>query len=595
VVLSWRRMLALAIAVATVAVVVGSTITWGYSSRLYAEFSTELLAFGEGFVNVVVHSPRRWLTYSFTVSEVAGRGVELDVGDVVRDFLEYYRSLPRGYEGPVLVPSVSVTMFFYRGSVECVASYVYTTRDYFMERGLDEVEASKKALENPMALFESRLFAKPSIRFRLRMPAGGLEPACVDFTPAIRDFINELGGSSELETLDKSATLLGVGWEMDLPPVPVAEAQAMAGGCKLYGTSVVYDSLYSERDSPPQGWYTSMYFSPTLESYLRAYGLDPHGVRRAIWRWFAEYFSKAYYWEATPNCTFTGAVQATVDLIYRSTGGTDTLYRFLSAPAIKDVDEWVANAVSAFTGISLTLTRAHVNWLDCKDLQKLPYVDVTREVPYLGIGVYNPYLKPVVVWGDMAVSSFRKVHRGLSFMGIIVWGEAYEQPLTIISRSAVCEPTTSCEGYVTFRTTFRYVGDRVVTLYDVSEVVMGGRRYWAVTPVATPIPGAYVLVDYASARYTTSVDGGLLSELTYGAGRVITTISRSNIPPITMLYHETSGDRVTVEQGDKYMALGTNVLLALVQYTISVLAPKSSLALEAPQLQLHVVSVSDIE
>jgi len=101
-------------------------------------------------------SPNRWRTYKFSTDDVVGKRIEIDVRDTVKDFIDYYKNLTPGYRGPIFVPTISVTLFYYNSSQECIASYAYTTRDWFMDQGLDEVEAGKKALQNPMAMLERR-------------------------------------------------------------------------------------------------------------------------------------------------------------------------------------------------------------------------------------------------------------------------------------------------------------------------------------------------------------------------------------------------------------------------------------------------------
>jgi hypothetical protein len=565
---SKRKVLAIIVVIATL-----STITTiyaysrGYTDKIYIEFSDEFKVFGKGFVNIIVMSPDRWKTYKFSTDDVVGKRVEIDVRDVVQDFVKYYKNLTTGYRGPLLVPSISVTMFYFNGSQECIASYVYTTRDFFMEQGLNEVEAGRRAWQNPMALFETVMFQKPVIRFRLKMPAGSLKPVCTDFTPALREFIDEwnkrLGvenTASNIEILNITVSLPERGRDSVASILPTVKAQTI-GACKLYGSRVFNNILYMYRNNPPPGWYNNIT------------GISD-GVKYVIWNWYASNFSKEYLWEQTPSCTSDGAVFSTAYLICLSIKPSDNIlpslcythYMWvLTTPGIYDMDAWL-NDVKNALGIQNT-----VNWRDYKDQLGVRSITTWTWVPYLGIRVYNPYEKRINVFGSITLLGYRKVQRGISFMGIITWPQSEEQ-ITGKSTSIACMFGNPCERYAVYWTGIRYVGDVMAVMYDVSEETINGKKYWVVTPVATVFPGVQTSIDYNSGTPTGFIDKNLLYSFTYGASFNHTLISRSNVPRNTLVYRDSPpASGISADLGDKLMQLGGNIFLSTVFFAIQTL------------------------
>jgi hypothetical protein len=545
----------------------------GYTDKIYIEFSDEFKVFGKGFVNIIVMSPDRWKTYKFSTDDVAGKRVEIDVRDVVQDFVKYYKNLTTGYRGPLLVPSISVTMFYFNGSQECIASYVYTTRDFFMEQGLDEVEAGKKAWQNPMALFKTVMFQKPVIRFRLKMPAGSLKPACIDFTPALREFIDEwnkrLGvenTASNIEILNITVSLPERGGDSVASILPTVKAQTI-GACRLYGSRVFNNILYMYRNNPPPGWYANIT------------GI-PDNIKYVIWNWYASNFSTAYIWEQSSTCTSDYAVAATAYLIclslIRNTNWQPSdcawfLMWGLTAQGIYDMDQWLWYATKA-RGFEST-----PNWRDYKDHLGVSSITTWTWTPYLGVKVYNPYRKPIIVFGAISMYGGRKVQRGISFMGIITWPQSEEQ-ITHKTTSIACMFGNPCERYAVYWTGIRYVGDVMAVMYDVSEETINGKKYWVVTPVATVFPGIQTSVDYNSGTPTGSIDKNLLYSFTYGASFNHMLISRSNVPRNTLVYRDTPpASGISADLGNKLMQLGGNIFLSTVLFTIQTLTRPETL------------------
>jgi hypothetical protein len=268
-VLSSKRVLAIIIGVLVVAsITVAYVFGSGYTDRIYIEFSDEFRAYGKGFVNIVVMSPYREKMFKFSTDNVVGKRIEIDVRDIVRDFIDYYRNLTPGYRGPIFVPTISVTLFYYNGSQECIASYAYTTRDWFMDQGLDGAEAGKRVWQNPMAMLERRLFQAPVIRFRVKMPTGNLKPICTDFTSALKEFINEWNKRLGIENATNNIVVVNMTIpipeplprERDSTPLilPTITAKAQTGYCKLYGYRIAHKALYDYRYNSPPGWYANI-------------------------------------------------------------------------------------------------------------------------------------------------------------------------------------------------------------------------------------------------------------------------------------------------------------------------------------------------
>jgi|GEM_PF-4826650 len=571
-ILSSRKLLAIIIGILVVMpIAVVYVFGGGYTDRIYIEFSDEFRVYGKGFVNIVVMSPNKWRTYKFSTDDVVGKRIEIDVRDTVKDFLDYYKNLTPGYRGPLFVPTVSVTLFYYNGSQECIASYAYTTRDWFMDQGLDEVEAGKKALQNPMAMLERRFFQAPVIRFRVKMPTGSLKPACTDFTPALKEFMNEWSKRLGIENATNSIVVVNMTIpipeplprEKDSAPsiLPTVKAQTI-GGCTLYGYRIVHKTLYDSRYSPPPGWYANIT------------GI-PDNVKYTIWRWYASNFSVAYLWEQTSTCTSEYAVYATAlftclsltrDILPCMQG----LMQYLTAPGIYDMDPWLSVAT-----VALGLPGG-ADWRDYKDHLGVKSITVWTWVPYLGIKMYNPYEKPINAYGAIAMAANRKVQRGISFLGIIVWPQSEEQPLSIRTVPLSCA-WDRCEHYAVFWTGIRYVGDVMAVMYDVSEETIGGKKYWVVTPVATVLPGVQTLVDYSLGTDTRSIDSSLLNSFTYDRSYNTVVILRSNVQPGDRIYRDAPTISISADLGDKLAQLAANIFWVFTLATVSTIAGKASL------------------
>jgi hypothetical protein len=574
-VLGGRRLLAIIISMLVVVpITVAYAFGGGYTDKIYVEFSDGFRVYGKGFVNIVVMSPNRWRTYKFSADDVVGKRIEIDVRDTVKDFIDYYKNLTPRYRGPLFIPTISVTLFYYNSSQECIASYAYTTRDWFVDQGLDEVEAGRKALQNPMAMLERRFFLAPVIRFRVKMPTGSLKPVCTDFTPALKEFMNEWNRKLGIENITNSIVVVNMTIPIPEPlprergstPSMLPTVKAQTGYCKLYGYRIAHKTLYDYRYNPPPGWYANITGIP---DYLK----------EAIWRWYASNFSVAYLWEQTPACSSEDAVFSTAYLACVSINpnyyampslcySAGLMWR-VTAPGIYDMDAWLNDIMIAFHVAN------SVDWRDYKDHLRVKSITHWTWVPYLGIKMYNSYEKPIVVSGSISVATTMKVKRGISFLGIIAWPQSEEQPLTASGASIPCGGRW-CEGYAVFWTGIRYVGDVMAVMYDVSEETIGGKRYWVVTPVATVLPAIQTLVDYSSGTPMGSIDSNLLNSFTYQRSYNRVVISRSNVQPGDWIYRDTSTISISADLGNKLAQLGVNIFYTFAIAAITTFAPIGS-------------------
>jgi hypothetical protein len=573
-ILGSRKLLAIIISILVIASIsVVYVFGGGYTDKIYLEFSNEFKVYGKGFVNIVVISPNKWVTYKFSIDNVVGKKIEIDVKDIVSDFIDYYKNLTPGYRGPIFVPTISITMFYYNSSQECIASYAYTTRDWFMDQGLDEVEAGKRVWQNPMAMLERRFFLAPVIRFRVKMPTGNLKPVCTDFTPALKEFMNELNKRLGIENTTNNIVVVNmtipipepISRERDSTPsiLPTVKAQTI-GGCTLYGYRITSYTLYIHRNNPPPGWYANIT------------GI-PDNVKYTIWNWYASNFSVAYLWEQTPTCKSENAVYATALFICLSltrnnvfplcSGPLGWMW-VLTAPGIYDMDQWLSYAATAAQGG----IESRADWRDYKDHLGVKSITIWTWVPYLGIRMYNPYGKPIGVYGSIAMAANRKVQRGVAFLGTIVWPQSEEQPLRIRTVPLLCA-WDWCEHYAVFWTGIRYVGDVMAIMYDVSEETIGGKKYWVVTPVATVLPAIQTLVDYGSGTNTRSIDSNLLNSFTYQRSYNTVVISRSNVQRGEQIYRDAPPTRgISADLGDKLVQLGANIIWTFTIATVSTIA-----------------------
>ena len=578
-----RRVLAVALAVVVAAgtlLTIANSIN-AISDRVGLRLSREFFdRFGDGYVNVVFVSPYRVKAFKFRVSDFVGRVVEVDVGDVVNDFVDQFKKINISRD-PHVVPSISITMYFYRDGKECIANYIYTTVDFFMDRGYSEEDAVKKAEEDPLAMFRRGLLTKPVIEFRPRMPRGSLEPLCTDFSQAIDEFIKRIGGDrNPLEFVNSSVAglIMDGSSEPQLSILPVAEVKAQTSyfGCILSATQVVWQPLYDSRGSPPRGWLANI-------SSSHPYITDD--VKRAMWRWYATNFSKAYYYEVTPNCDTAGkAVDETMTRIYWSTPYRSNIL-YLTAPGVIKMDDWIAALATSITGFQFLQLQSGlqlIDWKDYKDHLGTQYIDKTLRAPYMGVMWVNPKNKPLTAGIAIATASKKESHKGLAFMGVIIFGESQiqETPPKVFTTSC---GGTYCVRYLTLKTTFRYVGDVMAIQYDVEKVSINGKYYWRVRPITAILPGVSVIIDYSSGS---SIGAGLadpsalqevsyaLHELTYNVSYRSYNRYLTNVPGGSVVFVDTNN----INMSNSLSSGVWNVVLSLALATISTLGPQNALA-----------------
>jgi hypothetical protein len=240
----------------------------------------------------------------------------------------------------------------------------------------------------------------------------------------------------------------------------------------------------------------------------------------------------------------------------------------LTAPGIYDMDQWLSYAATAAQGG----IESRADWRDYKDHLGVKSITYWMWVPYLGIKMYNPYGKPINVYGAIGMAANIKVQRGVAFLGIIVWPQSEEQPLSIRTVPLSCI-RDQCEDYAVFWTGIRYVGDVMAIMYDVSEETIGGKKYWVVTPVATVLPAVQTLVDYNLGTEMVSIDSSLLNSFTYQRSYNTVVISRSNVQRDELLYRDASPTRgISADLGNKLVQLGANIIWTFTINTVSTIA-----------------------
>jgi len=308
------------------------------------------------------------------------------------------------------------------------------------------------------------------------MPTGSLKPVCTDFTPALKEFMNEWSKRLGIENATNSIVVVNMTIpipeplprERDSAPsiLPTVKAQSIGQTierCTLYGYRIVSYTLYIHRNSPPPGWYANIT------------GI-PDNVKYAIWNWYASNFSVAYLWEQTSACSSSeDAVFSTAYLTCLSINPNcyampSLCYMHymwvLTSPGIYDMDAWLNDVKKALR------IQSFADWRDYKDHLGVKSITHWTWVPYLGIRMYNSYEKPINAYGAITMLGGRKVQRGISFLGIIVWPQSEEQPLSGRSVPLSCVGRW-CEHYAVFWTGIRYVGDVMAIMYDVSEETIG--------------------------------------------------------------------------------------------------------------------------
>ncbi len=180
---------------------------------------------------------------------------------------------------------------------KCIATFTYSTLDYYRDQTPLPGKAERLARANPLALLEAGRLTVKKERMTDCMPfTTPLEKAAEGFTPTgIRVKPAELAPTTtKLDRWDP--TSLGVGVESVNPPPPSTPS------CPLSFAEVVFPNLYNQRYSPPDPWLDRVALDPCCEG-------DRQKIVGDLWYQFATLLSMAYYYPSW--CSASSALYST--------------------------------------------------------------------------------------------------------------------------------------------------------------------------------------------------------------------------------------------------------------------------------------------
>ena len=501
----------------------------------------EAQGYSLGSIMIAMISPLDYEGYSYWLRDVIGKMVELDFRRVAESWVKFYDSdIGRRVRNSSLrLPTISITMTLNREGEECVAHYTYSTIDYFIEsEGLDVVKAIEKAREDPLAHLRKPL----TVILKKKMPKGDVSVACTDLT----ERLERLKEVTDRIVENMSGTY---GKTVEVGKDLANKEVTLSTSCPEF-TRVWWSALYNSRDAPPVAWYNNIYHPNNIPI--------PGEEKLGVWRFYADRYSRAYYWP-TSSYNVETAKQATLAML-----GVvwESLY---------SMDGWIHRMFQYLYG------RSGVQWKDY--YENYGYSDIVWAgyAPYVGIQISNPNNKPIIAGVSLGVAIQQYYKHGFSVAGIIFIGK--ETSTLVPNTHYVADYRHMSKAYVVAWTRYSYVQDGLLLYLDVSRVTEGTCTYWRVIPVTTIMPIYDFLVDW---RYMDTVygrDPDFYRELLYSSS-VDTVYYKSlyKVPKDTKLYEESSSDIALRVSNPSLASLTANLLTKAIDLVLKNLACQGNIA-----------------
>ncbi len=394
-----------------------------------------------GSVNVALIGPGGISIHRYSLSDVQGRMVTIDLKDGVMAWDRYFKDiLPRNMrvsmEYDVPLPAITIFMILHDNSGnEYVASYVYSTFDYLMDHYQDNVKATYAALNDPLIMFRSPL--------SIRVTPESLGFRKVDYRPMIEHI---RANSSKKTTLSLAEN--------------VKNSYVVLSSCPSYFTEVYWDVLYNSRNTLPDGW----------RQRISGYYINDQ-MKLEAWNYYATEYSLAYYYKAS-EYTATAALTAVKNRLGEE--GIYTMWSFLFDIFYKLYGD------SGTAGLTWESTYT-------------PGTRFSEDTPIIGIKVDYIEQKPIEFRIEALKWTYNQYKHGLTILGIMALGSS-ETVTYFFSKGTYVLQDTLPKKYILLPTIYEYSTDGVVLTYDVSLVNYGGCEYWRVVPITTFIP-LYIKTD----------------------------------------------------------------------------------------------------
>lgn len=478
------------------------------------------------FIAMLAPAPGVGGSYVFSFNDVVGERVRLDFRGAARAWSEFYSSDvgKRVLRSSPSLPTVSITITLYKGDLECVAQYTYSTIDFFVEKGFNVVEATRMAGEDPLAHLRKPLV----IVLKPRMPKGDLRVSCVDLSPALEKLKRALD-----EKLNLTHYI-----ERTITPSTVTPTSSCSPNLPAGYSEVWWIALYESRDDPPEGWLRNIE------------GPVSDDVKRDKWRRFAEAFSKAYYRRADlypyPDWALT-SVYREIEFILGSS-------MFARVQGIHRMDDWV----------KYLFQNSNVYWMDYDENYGDQGIYKSGYVPYLGVYIKNPQNKPLEVESSMAIVYNSYYRHGITVAGVLFVGS--ETMSTVGNTISASVNGVDTRQYITMWTLYIYLWDSMLIKYDLKKVTISSCEYWRIIPIVTLMPKYAVIVDLGSLGVSSNPD--YLYDIMYSATTETKYMYVSNVKAGAILFQEDSGEVASRVNDPNLASLIFNVMAAMVDLTI---------------------------
>lgn len=411
---------------------------------------------GHAYANIVLDGRDYAVKFTFNMSDVRGKALRVLANLSKMGVIEY--------------ATLYFTAYIVRddGSI-CIATYKYSTLDYYRDKTGSHSKALQLARQNPLALLEAgRLVVKREkmsdctpVNIPLDKAANGLSPTGIRIQPSeLQPLTAKLGGQEALPR--------GDGVDSINPPPPVQPP------CPLRFAEVYFPGLYNQRYDPPQLWLDRVLLDPSL--YWREE--DRQRVIGDLWKAYASKFSLAYFFPS--YCTAQEAV--------------------ISAGFYTDFPE----GVHTMDHVIITLaydtgyTQGVYGWAD--EYSEGTQILVYDKAPIARITMlYNGWQSPAwpifVLEFDVAKTADEVF--GVTFMGkmILAHSDKYYyswDEFTFVSANI----SWYSIGFIYAPLKVKYDFDAVMVHYIAEKVTVNGVEYWRVVPLYYFSPFYTFMYDY---------------------------------------------------------------------------------------------------
>jgi hypothetical protein len=371
---------------------------------------------------------------------------------------------------------------------KCIATFTYSTLDYYRDQTPIPGRAEKLAMANPLALLEAGRLTVKKGKMTDCMPfTTPLDKAAEGFKPTgIRVKPAELAPTTTTKLDHRDPTSLGVGIESINPPPPSTPS------CPLSFAEVVFPNLYNQRYSPPDPWLDRVILDPCCEG-------DRQKIVGDLWYQFATLLSIAYYY---PSWCSSSSVLYSTAYYTRLPEGVHTM-------------ENVVYRMAEITGWSSAVKGWQNEYFPGDTFKLYDRAPVARiEMHYYGQQYPN---KPIYIL-RYEIEKINVEYIGVALKGVPIISYARNHTYDIKLGTYVEPKSDVIEGFIYAPLYAIYEFDGLIVEYYIGKTIVDGTEYWKVVPLFYYAPIYTLDYDYIAAKNITGnpydpIVGPLINEL----------------------------------------------------------------------------------